>query len=66
VVTADVVEVMMGGEDGDEPCRVPPGRIENGSRFGAVDDGGVPGGSVDQEVGVVVGELRDGDDFHEL
>jgi hypothetical protein len=31
----------------------------------AVYDGGVPGDRVDEEVGVVVGELRDRDYFHE-
>ena len=65
-MTAHVIKMVMGGQDGDQAGRAAMGLVEDGTRFGAIDDGGIPGGWIDQEVGVVVGELRDRDDFHEF
>jgi len=54
----------MRGEHGDESDGAATGLVQDGAGLRAVDDGGVPGGRVDEEVGVVVGKLRDRDYFH--
>src|SRR5690349_18483865 len=66
LVAADVVEVMMRREDGGEPGAPSVDLLEHGRRFGAVDDGCLARPGIDQDVGVVVGELRDGEDVHEM
>src|SRR5216117_2047343 len=54
----------MRGEHGREPCAAALRLGEDGCRLGAVDHGGLARRRVDQQVGVVVGELGDRDDLH--
>src|SRR6185369_15074128 len=43
VMAAHMVEVMVGGKDGDQADGAAAGRVQDGGRLGTVDDGGVPG-----------------------
>jgi hypothetical protein len=63
LIPADVVEVMMGGEDRRQADAAPSNFRQDGLGLGAVDDARLAAGRVYEQVGVVVGELRDGDDF---
>ena len=64
LIPADVVEVMVGGEDGSQTDAVALHFRQDGFRLRAVDDASVLRSGVNDEVRVVVRELRDGDDAH--
>jgi hypothetical protein len=71
LVPADVIVMMMGGEDRDDlhvashPCSVLRfERAEHGLGLRGIDDGRLFRLGTDEEVGVVVGEAGDGDDAH--
>ena len=54
----------MRREDGRQAYALPADLVQDGPGLGAVDDRGLTAGAVDDEVGVVVLELRDGNDVH--
>ena len=65
-IAAHVIEMVVRRQDGDEPHAAPPDLVQHRRRLRAIDDGGVPGLPVDEQIGVVVAQLRDGDDLHAL
>lgn len=54
---------MMGGEDRRQADAAPAYLGQDGLGLGTVDDRRLAAGRIYEQVGVVVGELRDGDDF---
>ena len=59
----DVVVVVMGDQDVGQPPLVRLQRGEDRAGFGHVDHGGLAGGGIVDQVGVVVGQAGDGHKF---
>src|SRR5947208_15825901 len=57
---------MVGGEHYGEAHGAATHLVEHRRRLGAIDDGALPGLPVDEQIGVVVAQLRDRDDLHAL
>ena len=53
-----MIEVMMRSECGSQPDLLPRGLVEDGLCLGAIDDRRLGGRGIDDQVRVVVGELR--------
>ena len=65
LVAADVVPVVVRAPDGPRAYAFALQRVAHRRRLGGVDDGGVPR-AVDDQVGVVVFQARDGNDAHQF
>src|SRR4029077_6833627 len=63
-IAADVVEVMMRGENAAEHHSPACDLVQDGPGLGAVDDSRFARRGVDEQVGVVVAQLRNRDHFH--